>query len=530
MFLGNCSIRVHSSSPRFCTRLFSFSRLQYTVIPRYCEIHTHSQESPLKMDRNYEDAISHLNSLQSNAAVIAALRKAGPAMNNVSMPEIRHFLNKIGYQPEDLNKLQAIHIAGTKGKGSVCVMSESILRNLKHANDRPLRVGLFTSPHLMEVRERIRINGRPLSRDQFSNYFFECWDRFEANEKTCVDERFASKPTYFRYLTLMALHTFLQEKVDVAIMEVGVGGAYDSTNVIPVPTVCGITSLGIDHQAVLGNTLKEIAWHKAGIAKPNVPIFTAPQDAEAMKVIEERAAEIKAPLSVVSKLETTPNNLLWVRMSGAYQWINASLALAICNHWSQTVLNQPLTAQRGLQAARWPGRAQTLQLHQDYGMESWLLDGAHTRESIEVCASWYRNFQSMPRLLIFNYTHQREAIHLMEEIIRVHREFPFTAVIFCPNVIYSEKSNMRDFQNTPMEIDDQLLQQKECAKIWTAQDDVPTYLRSKIYIEASVEEAVERARLVINRQVNASILVTGSLHLVGNVMVVLGCTVESEFP
>ncbi|RKP22531.1 Mur ligase [Syncephalis pseudoplumigaleata] len=95
--------------------------------------------------------------------------------------------------------------------------------------------GLFTSPHLMEVRERIRINGRPLSREQFTTYFMETWQRLES--------------------------------VDVAILEVGVGGGYDSTNVVPRPVVCGISSLGIDHQAVLGNTLPEIAWHKAGIAK-----------------------------------------------------------------------------------------------------------------------------------------------------------------------------------------------------------------------------------------------------------------------
>ncbi|KAI8057860.1 Mur ligase [Syncephalis plumigaleata] len=502
------------------------------------------------MERDYESAISKLNSLQSNAAVIAALRKAGPSMNNLSMPEIHHFIRKMGYQHalvdiklEDLNRLNAVHIAGTKGKGSVCAMCESILRQLKHPNGEPLRVGLFTSPHLIEVRERIRINGRPLSRDQFSKYFYECWDRLESNEHTIVDERFASKPTYFRYLTLMAIHTFLQEKVDVAIMEVGVGGAYDSTNAIPQPVVCGITSLGLDHQAVLGHTLAEIAWHKAGIAKPNVPLFTAPQSDDAMTVIKERAVEAKTNVSVVKDIREYSNQFT-LGVDGAHQWVNASVAMAVCDCWSRRMLDKPLVlldncitdeAQHGLQVASWPGIRKG----------DWLLDGAHTRESMEVCIQWYRNIcvkqeattqQDHPtRILIFNCTHQREARHLMEEIIRIHREFPFSAVIFCSNVIYSATSKMRGnftwiFQNTPLEIDDKLTQQHECADIWSAQESATTHQQAKIHVKASVEEAVQVAQSIIKQTGHGTILVTGSLHLVGNTMMILGRTVETEFP
>jgi folylpolyglutamate synthase len=159
-------------------------------------------------------------------------------------------------QVTDLNQLKVIHIAGTKGKGSTSAFCEIMLRS------RGLKTGLFTSPHLLEVRERIRINGRPIGKEVFGTSFFECWERLSTHRK----ER-ATMPAYFRFLTLMAFHIFIEEKVDVAIIEVGIGGHYDSTNIIPTPYACGISSIGHDHLDILGNTLAQIAWHKAGIFK-----------------------------------------------------------------------------------------------------------------------------------------------------------------------------------------------------------------------------------------------------------------------
>ena len=115
----------------------------------------------------------------------------------------------------------------------------------------------------MEVRERIRIDGRPLSQPDFARYFFECWDKLRGE----ADEESTAMPTYFRFLTLMAFHVFLRENVQAAVVEVGIGGAYDATNILERPAVCGVSSLGFDHQAILGETLPEIAWHKCGIFK-----------------------------------------------------------------------------------------------------------------------------------------------------------------------------------------------------------------------------------------------------------------------
>ena len=160
---------------------------------------------------------------------------------------------------DDLKGLHIIHVAGTKGKGSTCSFAESMLRR------SGLKTGLFTSPHMVQVRERIRINGKPVSEGLFVRYLDETWGKLSA---VAAEEM----PTYFRFLTLMAFHTFLQEKVDVAVVEVGIGGLFDATNVIDKPIVCGITSLGLDHVKLLGNSLVSIAKHKAGIMKvlPNL--------------------------------------------------------------------------------------------------------------------------------------------------------------------------------------------------------------------------------------------------------------------
>lgn len=144
-------------------------------------------------------------------------------------------------------------------------------------------VGLYTSPHLVAVRERIRVNGTPISEDEFTRYFFEVWDRLETNHTVChgflsfrceydneSQRQLASTsimPGYFRFITLVAFHAFLELKVDATILEVGVGGTYDSTNIVPKPVVTGVTAMGIDHTAVLGKTLEEIAWQKGGIFK-----------------------------------------------------------------------------------------------------------------------------------------------------------------------------------------------------------------------------------------------------------------------
>src|SRR5450432_2990388 len=194
------------------------------------------------------------------------------------------------------------------------------------SHGRPRKTGLFTSPHLVSVRERIRINSKPISEAMFAKYFFEVWDLFEASARSMsLDPN--EKPPYFRYLTLMSYYVFLNEGVDVAIYEVGIGGEYDSTNVVERPAATGISTLAIDHVPLLGNTIAEIAWHKAGILKKSSPAFTTVQIPEAMEVIQSRARERGLNMQTVPIHPALKD--VKIQPDADFQRTNASLAIAL---------------------------------------------------------------------------------------------------------------------------------------------------------------------------------------------------------
>lgn len=160
------------------------------------------------VNRLTKDAIKALNTLQTNSDILSQIAKSGGRLQQTSLPEMREWLRRINYLPEDLNRLNIIHITGTKGKGSTCAFVTSLLQHLSPER----KIGLFTSPHLKSVNERIQVNAKPIEENLFARYFWEVWDRLEESaEKEGLDG--AVKPSYFRYLTLMAWHTFLDLKV-----------------------------------------------------------------------------------------------------------------------------------------------------------------------------------------------------------------------------------------------------------------------------------------------------------------------------
>ncbi|EXB93961.1 Folylpolyglutamate synthase [Morus notabilis] len=304
---------------------------------------------------------------------------------------------------EDILGLKIIHVAGTKGKGSTCTFCEAILRECG------FRTGLFTSPHLIDVRERFRINGLEVTEEKFLHYFWDCWHKLEEN----ITEDLPMPPL-FQFLTVLAFKIFVSEQVDVAIFEVGLGGKTDSTNVIKEPVVCGITSLGMDHTETLGTTLGQIASHKAGIFKPKIPAFTVSQPSEAMDVIQERASELMVPLEVAPTLDHEKLEGLELSLSGDHQLINAGLAVSLCKCWLQRTGNWeklfkndslegelPEAFRRGLSSAYIAGRAQIARdtssvsytssnvFESSCGDLIFYLDGAHSPESMEVCAKWF---------------------------------------------------------------------------------------------------------------------------------------------
>ncbi|MCO5589365.1 hypothetical protein L7F22_043332 [Adiantum nelumboides] len=267
--------------------------------------------------RDYPAALDALSSLITR-------RARGDGTNRGDAFDLMPRYLQVSGLNEALSELSIIHVAGTKGKGSTCTFSESILGECGY------KTGLFTSPHLIDVRERFKINRENVSEQVFLKHFWWCWDKFKIN--VGID---MPMPTYFRFLTLLAFKIFIEEKVDVAILEVGLGGRFDATNVVRTPTVCGITSLGFDHMEILGYTLPEIAGEKAGIFKPGIPAFTVAQQKEAMDVLQNKASELDIRLQVVSPLTKVLLNGSQLSMEGEHQLSNGALAVALCHCWAQ---------------------------------------------------------------------------------------------------------------------------------------------------------------------------------------------------
>ncbi|KAJ9523847.1 hypothetical protein QJQ45_020044, partial [Haematococcus lacustris] len=294
------------------------------------------------------------------------------------------YLERVGLA-EDLRKLKVIHVAGTKGKvggrGSTCALVEGVLRRCGY------RTGLFTSPHLVDVRERIRIAGQMVSKQVFEEQFWDCHRRLAAAATPEV-----GVPGYFRFLTLLALRVFVAERVDVVVLEVGIGGRLDATNIIPHPLVCGVTSLGFDHMEMLGDTLPKIAREKAGIFKPGRPAFTVWQPPDALEALQEVAQRVGTPLQLAPDLDSwrhaapaeghsqgTPLGPVAVGLGGEHQRLNAGLAVQLCLAAEQqqlaageaargaaervALLQQgrlPAAYAQGLAETEWPGRSQVL--------------------------------------------------------------------------------------------------------------------------------------------------------------------------
>ncbi len=250
----------------------------------------------------------------------------------------------------------------------------------------------------MAVRERIRINSVPISEEAFARYFFEVWDLLSAPSTPDAgvngdgDEVLqGSKPTYARYLTLMSYHVFLSEGVDVAVYETGVGGEFDSTNLVAHPVATGISTLGIDHVQMLGDTVDKIAWHKAGIMKTGSPAFVVEQVPEAEAVLRQRAVEKGVHLEVLAVDRRLRG--VAIRPNALFQKKNATLAIALAEAALGKIdpgfAADPAALSRefvdGLEQVVWRGRCEV----KPEGKVMWHVDGAHTADSLRVAGRWF---------------------------------------------------------------------------------------------------------------------------------------------
>ena len=263
-----------------------------------------------------------------------------------------------------------VHVAGTNGKGSVAAMVESVLRQ------SGLRTGLFTSPHLVRQGERIQVNRGILHEDEVVNYTRELQPVAEAMARIHPDDH----PSFFEFMTAMAFLHFSRRRVDVAVIEVGLGGRLDATNVVQ-PEVAAITSIGLDHCEILGDTLGLIAAEKAGIVKPGVPVVLGQVPEEAENVIRTICHERGAPLIwVEERFGENPEDYPKTNLEGDCQRINAGTATLICEQLTRRFNISDTALASGLGRVSWPGRWQRIEV----GGRRVILDAAHNVDA----AAW----------------------------------------------------------------------------------------------------------------------------------------------
>ena len=270
-------------------------------------------------------------------------------------------------------RLRFLHVAGTNGKGSTCAMMDAILRAAGH------RTGLYTSPHLVDFRERIRLDGAMIPEDAVA----EGLSLLREAAETCDHA-----PTFFELVTVLAAWWLAREEAEYVVWETGMGGRLDATNAV-LPDVAVITPIGLDHQKWLGDTLAQIAGEKAGIIKSQVPVVSAPQAQEVREVLTSTAAGVGAPITFVSE----PWSGGAAGLAGAHQRWNAALACAALR--AAGVRVDADAEVQGLRSVVWPGRFQRIG-------EDLVVDGAHNPSAIEtLVATWREVYGDVRASLVF---------------------------------------------------------------------------------------------------------------------------------
>lgn len=317
--------------------------------------------------------------------------------------------------------MNVIHVAGTKGKGSTCAFVASFLTVHGKGCGWPRKIGLYTSPHMTTVRERIRINGEPISEQLFTTRFYEVWDKLPSHPTSELDV-----PRYLQLLALLSFHVFIKERVEVAIYETHLGGEYDATNIITTPTVTAITPISMDHCELLGPTIENIAWHKAGILKPGSPALSTYQEHAVVKILKERAHEKGVVIEFVGIDSMLPTNT--VALKPKAQKVNCSLALAIVRTWlsakapkEQSSIGSDIID--GVEQFFWPGRYQEIRDRH----HQWFLDGAHNESSLRYTGEWFverimDDGKDLPHILIFSHFSKRDGVALLRSLAETLRD------------------------------------------------------------------------------------------------------------
>jgi dihydrofolate synthase / folylpolyglutamate synthase len=395
-----------------------------------------SRSLPLATARLYHPSDTLMRMTYSEAIKYLYARGHELETLNLGLARIQALTEAAGLPQQ---RFPAVLIAGTNGKGSTAAMTFAIARAAG------LRVGLYTSPHLVEITERIRLfepntGTRDISQDEFAHYATEVRT---LGERLLAEGRLTSVPSLFEQLTMLAFLYFADRQVELAVLEVGLGGRLDATNV-SVPVVTAITPIDYDHQRHLGNTLTEIAGEKTGIIKADTPLIVAPQKPEVMQIITARARELNAPVVAVEeklraarsfqvdkdfsvpslsqpgacRLRYSARRAAYdtrLSLRGGHQVLNALTALYIAEALAEAGFAiTPSAIEQGLQQTDWPGRLEWIRLA---GSAPLLLDGAHNPAGARVVRKFLEDFCANRSVTIVFGAMSDKPFGEMEEIL-----------------------------------------------------------------------------------------------------------------
>jgi len=353
-----------------------------------------------------------------------------------------------------------IHVAGTNGKGSVCAMIDAIARAAG------LRTGLFTSPHLISFRERIRVNGQMISEDEVARGLTEIRERIR---------NWDPHPTFFEIATALALQHFQKTRCEILVLETGMGGRLDATNAVQ-SSVSVITPIDFDHEKWLGYSIGEIAKEKAGIIKPRIPVVSAPQRPEAEVIIRHRAEKCDAPLQFVNDPWTKTE----VALDGEHQKINAAIAINALKAASLPFSDDAIA--HGLASVEWPARFQIWN-------ERIVIDGAHNPAGAGILAqTWREQFDNERATILFAILRDKNAAAIIQALRPIGSKFVL-----------------------PQIRGERALPPHELAEVISSITPSLPYS-----IAPSVAEAISAAQ-----QMSERILITGSLHFAGEALAFL---------
>ena len=434
---------------------------------------------------NYTEAVKYMYSI--------------PKFTKKNKPEnTLELIRRIGH-PE--RKMKVIHVAGTNGKGSTCAFLTSMLTNAGK------KTGLFTSPHLVDINERFQINQEPVSDEVFTRAF----NRVKAEMDAMIEDGFAH-PAYFELVFAIGLLIFEEAEVEYLVLETGLGGRLDATNLVEKPIACVLTTISLDHMEYLGDTVAQIAWEKAGIIKEGVPVIFDARNPESEKVILEQAAKMHAPAygykaemaEITGKTDKSIDFILNCRYDkpdmasvsyenlkvtvpylAEYQLVNSSLALI-----AMGVLDQDNTvshAQRSLSITetRWQGRMETV-------MPGVVFDGAHNDDGIkEFIRTMCQVHEKQPVSMLFTAVVEKEYEKMIQTICESAK--PESVVV---TQIWG----------------DRVVPAETLAGVFRKYTDAP------VTAKADVEEAF---KLALEQRGDGMLFCAGSLYLVGELKAIL---------